>query len=71
LPSREAFESALEYLKNNKAISADSIVAELLKNSGPQLVDSLEEVIQLAWTSETLPENWTKGVFCPVYKKGD
>jgi hypothetical protein len=25
---------------------------------------ALEEVIQLAWTSETLPESWTKGVLC-------
>jgi hypothetical protein len=34
LPSREEIESALKYLKNG----------------GPQLVDALEEVIQLAWT---------------------
>jgi hypothetical protein len=37
------------------AAGADSIAAELLKNGGPLLVDALEEVIQLAWTSETLP----------------
>jgi hypothetical protein len=35
LPSRGEIESALKYLKNNKAASADSIAAELLKNSGP------------------------------------
>jgi hypothetical protein len=28
-------------------------------------------VIQQAWTSEILPKSWTKGVLCPVYKKGD
>jgi Reverse transcriptase (RNA-dependent DNA polymerase) len=33
----------------------------------PSCVDALEEVIQLAWTSETLPECWIIG----VYKKGD
>jgi hypothetical protein len=42
-----------------------------LKNGGPNLVDALHEVIQQAWTSETLPRSWTKGVLCPVYKKGD
>jgi hypothetical protein len=42
-----------------------------LKNCGPNLVDALHEVIQQAWTSETLPRSWTKGVLSPVYKKGD
>jgi hypothetical protein len=34
-------------------------------------VDALHEVIQQAWTSDTLPRSWTEGVLCPVYKKGD
>jgi hypothetical protein len=71
LPSREEIEGALKYLKNNKAASADSISAELLKNGGPNLVDALHAVIQQTWTSETLRRNWTEGVMCPVYKKGD
>jgi hypothetical protein len=37
----------------------DSFAAELLKNGGPNLVDALHEEIQQAWTSETLPRNWT------------
>jgi hypothetical protein len=48
LPSHEEIERALKYLKNNKAADADSIVAELLKNGGPNLVDALHEVIQQA-----------------------
>jgi hypothetical protein len=39
----------------------DSIAAELLKNGGPNLVNALHEVIQQAWTSETLPRSWTEG----------
>jgi hypothetical protein len=71
LPSREEIEGALKHLKNNKAASADSIAAELLKNGGPNLVDELHAVIQQAWTGETLPRSWIEGVLCPVYKKGD
>jgi hypothetical protein len=71
LPSREEVEGALKYLKNNKEASVHSIAAELLKNGGPNLVDALHEVIQQAWTSETLPRSWTDEVLCPVYKKGD
>jgi hypothetical protein len=62
LPSREEIEEALKYLKNNK----DSIAAELLKNGGPYLVDTLHKVIQQGWTRETL-----KGALCPMYKEGD
>jgi hypothetical protein len=49
----------------------DSIAAELLKNSGPNLVGVLHAVIQQAWTGETLPRSWAEGVLCSVYKKGD
>jgi hypothetical protein len=71
LPCREEIEGALKYLKNNKAAGTDSIAAELLKNGGLHLVDALHEVIQQAWTGETLPRSWTEGVLCPVYKKGN
>jgi hypothetical protein len=69
LPSREKIKSALKYLKKNKATGAYSNAAELLKNGGPQLVDELEEMIQLEWTSETLPESWTKGIVSSVQKR--
>jgi hypothetical protein len=35
LPSREAIESALKYLKNNKTVGADLIAAELVKKRWP------------------------------------
>jgi hypothetical protein len=71
LPSREEIEGALKYLKNIKAAGTDSITVELLKNGGPNLVDALHVVIQQAWTGETLPRTWIKGVWCPVYKNVD
>jgi hypothetical protein len=71
LPSREEIKGTLKYLKNNKATGADSIAAELLKNVGPNMVDALHEVIQQAWTGETIPRSWTEGVLCRMYKKGD
>jgi hypothetical protein len=71
LLSHEKIEEALKYLKNNKAAGAISFAAELMKNSAPNLVDALNEVIQQAWTSETLTRSWTERVLCPVYKKGD
>jgi hypothetical protein len=67
---KERFEQHLNKEEKRDA-GVDSIAAELLKNGGPQLVNALEEVIQLAWTSEILPETWTKGELCPVYNKLD
>jgi hypothetical protein len=61
LPSREEIERALKYLKNNKAAGTDYIVPKLLKNCGVNLVDALHEVIQHAWTSETLPRSVQEG----------
>jgi hypothetical protein len=58
-------------LRDNKAAGTDSIVAELYKNGGPNLVDALHAVIHQAWTSERLPRSWTEEILCPVYKKGD
>jgi DNA primase large subunit len=51
LSSHENIVEALKYLKNKTAAGADSIVAELLKIDGPNLVDALHEVIQQAWSS--------------------
>jgi hypothetical protein len=62
---------AIKYRKYNKAAGSDSIVAELLKSDGPSLVNALNEMIQQVWLGETLPESWTEGVLCPVYKKSD
>jgi hypothetical protein len=62
LPNREEIEGALKYLKNNKAVSSDSISAKLLKNSDPNMVDFLHEMIRQAWTSEAIPEDWTKSI---------
>jgi hypothetical protein len=48
LPSHLEIEGALKYLNNNKAADPDSIAAELLKNGGFNLVDTLHELIQQA-----------------------
>jgi hypothetical protein len=71
LQSRDEIVEALKYLKDNKAADSDSMAAELLKSGGPSLVNALNEMIQQVWIGETLPESWTEGVLCSVYKKGD
>jgi hypothetical protein len=34
-------------------------------------VNAINEIMQQVWICETLPESWTEGILCFVYKKGD
>jgi hypothetical protein len=45
LPGREEIEGALKYLKNHNATGVVFIQTDLLKNSGPNLVDALHKEI--------------------------
>jgi hypothetical protein len=33
--------------------------------------NAFSEMIQQVWIGKAQPESWTKGVRCPVFKKGD
>jgi hypothetical protein len=43
----------------------------LLKNGGPELIRTLQELICDIWVKETMPEDWGTGLICPILKKGD
>jgi hypothetical protein len=60
--NQDGIVEAIKYLRDNKAVGLDSIVAELLKSGGPCLVNALNEMIQQIWIGKTLPESWTDGV---------
>jgi predicted SAM-dependent methyltransferase len=52
---KENFEEHLN--EGSESEQPDSIVAELLRNGEPSLVDALNELIQQAWTTKTLPRS--------------
>jgi hypothetical protein len=58
---RDQIVEAIKYLKGGRQ----------LKRGGPSLVNALNEMIQQVWIGETLPESWTDGVMCSVYKNGE
>ena len=31
----------------------------------------MQELISMLWDGQDTPEDWTKDLICPVYKKGD
>jgi len=64
-------EKAIKKLKNNKALGADGITAELFKQGGIELKDQMLQLILCIWANEELPHEWNFGIICPILKKGD
>ena len=61
----------IETLKIYKAPGSDNIQAELIKQNGTELKTRIHKLIMKICDEETLPTEWTEGIICPIYKKGD
>ena len=70
-PTRTKISDALLRLKNHKSPGIDEITNEQLKYGASGLLNRLETLFSKVWESETVPEDWTKGIVVIVPKKGD
>ena len=70
-PMFEELEEAIKKLKNNKALGADGITAELFKQGGTELKNRMFRLILRIWADEELPHEWNFRIICPILKKGD
>ena len=70
-PSLTEVEEAVSKLKNHKACGADGIYGEMLKAGGGTMVKHLHHLITRIWSCERVPEDWTKAIIVPLFKKGD
>jgi hypothetical protein len=52
-------------------VHIDNIHVELIKMGGYDQHKYLYGLIKRVWQVETLPEEWRKGILCPIHKKGD
>jgi hypothetical protein len=50
---------------------SDNIPAELIKQGGKELKTRIHKLLTKIWDEETLPTDWTEGIMCPMYKKGN
>jgi hypothetical protein len=71
LPTYYEVNQVIEKLKTHKAAGSDNIPAELIKQGGIELKRRIHKLITKIWQEETLPTEWTDGIICPIYKKGD
>ena len=71
LPSKEEIKTAINALKNGKACGVDCINAEMLKADIESSAEVLADFCRSIWASETIPENWTRGLIVKLPKKGN
>jgi sorting nexin-29 len=58
-------------LKSYEAAGPDDILPEFIKNAGFPLKQKIYRLIVKIWKKEKIPSEWTEGILCPIYKKGD
>ncbi len=63
--------AALKKLKNFKSPGVDGISNEQLKYGSTGMIDSLVALFGKVWASESVPDDWSKGIIITVPKKGD
>ena len=61
----------LRNLKEKKAMVEDRLENEVWKYAPKNVGEVLWELLRKIWNGEGIPEDWKKGVICPIYKKGD
>ena len=62
---------ALLKMPNNKAAGYDGIPCEIFKFGGMTAINILTRLFNIAWDAGEIPQDWSKAVIHPVFKKGD
>jgi hypothetical protein len=58
-------------MKPNKAPGIDQIQSEILKADLETSTKQLTDLFDSIWETETIPEDWCKGIITKLPKKGD
>ena len=62
-------EKAIKNLKCGKASGVDEIRPEMLKYGGIVALQWLHRIIERSWAEGQIPEDWSKVIITPIYKK--
>jgi len=58
-------------MKSNKAAGPDKILPEFIKNGGLTLKQKIHQSVVKIWKQEKISCEWSEGILCPIYRKGD
>lgn len=67
----EEVKEVLGKLKLGKAPGCDEIFPEMLKFMSDSAVKELTFIYNRVWQEKKVPEDWSRAVILPIYKKGD
>jgi len=70
-PTYKEINNIISKLKGNKAPGPDNITTELIKSGGYILKLRIYNLILKIWKNQQIPGEWTEGIICPNFKKGD
>ena len=71
IPSIEEVKQAVKQLRSGSAAGEDGIPPELWKYGGYALIVRLTMLMQLIWSTGTIPCDWYLSIILPLYKKAD
>ena len=70
-PTYEEINEIIKNLKPKKAAGPDEILPECIKNGGVTLKQKIHQLIMKICKQEKIPCEWSEGILCPIYKRGD
>ena len=70
-PSLDDVDQALKRLSNRKAAGQSAIAPEMLKTATPTIRPYLLDLLQTAWSTSCVPQDWRDALLVPILKKSD
>ena len=61
----------IQKMKDGKSPGVDNVTADEMKAAGSMRVDMWLKLCEKVWEREEIPEDWSKSVIVPIYKKKD
>ena len=62
---------ALAQMRKSKVAGENCMLIELYEAAGIRFLVKLLKLFNIAYNTKTIPNNWQKGIICPIWKKGD
>ena len=70
-PEIDEISKAIDMISDGKSPGSDGIHPEVIKRGGQKLLCALHEIIQEAWNTATVPQDWKDAQLVTIFKKGD